>query len=111
MEEQKELPKKTNTFMKHVDWFLSNWRSGCALVYTVIVFCDFVVFPAWVGLNRVDTLVLIESVKDLDPGVQAQVINMAMREYAPFSLKGAGLVHLSFGAILTGAAMTNRNPI
>lgn len=83
----------------------THWKPASAFAYTLICFCDFVIFPSYSGLNKVDLIVLIDHIKDLDISVQAQLIRAASDGYEPFTLRGSGLFHLSFGALLTGAAI------
>lgn len=56
-----------------------------------------------------DILVLVEQIRDLDVTVQLQLIEAATQGYEPFTLRGSGLFHLAFGALLTGAAITRGN--
>lgn len=85
----------------------THWKPAAAFVYTLICFFDFVIFPSYVGWNKVDLLVLIDQIQDLDPAVQSQLIRAAAVGFEPLTLRGSGLFHLAFGALLTGAAITN----
>lgn len=51
---------------------------------------------------------MINQIKELPVETQAEFIRtiLAPREWTPLTLQGGGLFHLSFGAILTGAAYT-----
>jgi hypothetical protein len=40
-----------------------------------------------------------------DPLVQMEYLKKLVSQHEPFTLKGGGLFHLSFGAILTGSAL------
>jgi hypothetical protein len=91
--------------MKVHNWMVTHWKPAAAFVYTLICLCDFVVFPAWVGLNRLDLVVLIDQIKGMDVGIQSQVVSVVGNGYEPFTLRGSGLFHLAFGALLTGAAL------
>lgn len=86
------------------NWMAKHWKPATAFVYTLIVICDFVIFPMWVGLHRVDLLDLMVAMGELDPEVQRDMIMIARKDYQPFTLKGGGLFHVSFGAILTTSA-------
>lgn len=92
--------------------FLSDhegWKSVCGIVYLIICFFDFVVVPSWIGLTRQDTLLGLSmmDLKDLDPSVQIEMIRAMTLQHEPFTLKGAGMFHLAFGALLTGSALTS----
>jgi hypothetical protein len=50
--------------------------------------------------NYMQYLSLIE-----DPLVQMEYLKKLVSQHEPFTLKGGGLFHLSFGAILTGSAL------
>lgn len=94
------------TKMSAPNWMASHWKPASAFAYTLICFCDFVIFPSYAGLNKVDILVLVGQIKDLDVSVQLQLIRAATQGYEPFTLRGSGLFHLAFGALLTGAAIS-----
>jgi len=44
----------------------------------------------------------------LEPAVQMKVIDAYTYQHEPFTLKGAGMFHLAFGALLTGSAIAGR---
>lgn len=85
---------------------MTHWKPASAFVYTLICLCDFVVFPAYVGINRVDLVQLIGLMEGMEPTIQTQLLRSATNGYEPFTLRGSGLFHLAFGALLTGAAIT-----
>jgi hypothetical protein len=91
-------------------WLQKNegWKSLLALVYALICVFDFIVIPAWIGATRVqlDTSVFAQS--DVDHDIQMQLIELAWAPYEPLTLKGAGMFHLAFGALLTGSALARR---
>jgi energy-converting hydrogenase Eha subunit H len=93
--------------MKLHNWMMTHWKPASAFVYTLINLCDFVIFPSYVGMTRVDMITLVDQIRDLDVSVQIQLIQAATNGYSPFTLRGSGLFHLAFGALLTGAAITN----
>ena len=67
---------------KKEDWMNSKWRPACGWLYMGICFFDFVMFPIlWSSLQAV-----------FHGGVNIQ--------WQPLTLQGAGLLHLSFGAII-----------
>lgn len=71
------------------DWIQQRWRPITAIVYLVICIFDFIIFPVLWSLflyftGAVDTTVV----------------------WTPLTLQGAGMFHLSFGAILGVSAFT-----
>jgi len=84
------------------------WRWSALIVYLVICVYDFMLVPIYYGIARMDLdladymqyLSLIE-----DPLVQMEYLKKLVSQHEPFTLKGGGLFHLSFGAILTGSAL------
>lgn len=55
--------------------------------------------------SQVDMLDLTELVT-LDPAVQIQLLKSLVVQHEPFTLRGAGMFHLAFGALLTGSAIS-----
>lgn len=99
---------------KFWDWMAERegWKAVSGLVYLLICFFDFVVVPSWIGLMRQDVSPLqISMLSDLDPLVQIEMIKAMTYQHEPFTLKGAGLFHLAFGALLTGSAIVGRKSI
>lgn len=93
---------------KHEKWYQRQWRPICAFLYLSICVFDFIIMPSiYVRYNEIDK-VFLEDLKDLPVEVQSEFIRtiLAPREWTPLTLQGGGLFHLSFGAILTGAATT-----
>jgi hypothetical protein len=87
------------------------WRWTALITYLVICVYDFMVVPIWYGLSRVGldidsymvNLQLIE-----DPLVQMEYLKKLVSQHEPFTLKGGGLFHLAFGALLTGSTLGNK---
>tara|TARA_R100001143_G_C3351075_1_gene129561 strand:+ start:1403 stop:1687 length:285 start_codon:yes stop_codon:yes gene_type:complete len=87
------------------------WRWTALITYLVICIYDFMVVPIWYGLSRVGldidgymaNLQLIE-----DPLVQMEYLKKLVSQHDPFTLKGGGLFHLAFGALLTGSTLGNK---
>lgn len=87
------------------------WKGSCAVVYLTICIFDFLIMP----------IMLTEYSESLDYSniylelgklehAQAQValiqkIDYQVQTWSPLTLQGAGMFHIAFGAILTGAAM------
>ena len=87
------------------------WRWTALITYLIICVYDFMVVPIWYGLSRVGldidsymaNLQLIE-----DPLVQMEYLKKLVSQHEPFTLKGGGLFHLAFGALLTGSTLGNK---
>ena len=88
------------------------WRWTALITYLVICVYDFIVVPVWYGLSRVGldvdgymaNLQLID-----DPLVQMEYLKKLVSQHEPFTLKGGGLFHLAFGALLTGSALNKKD--
>jgi hypothetical protein len=93
------------------DWMTERegWKAFSGGVYLFICVFDFVVVPIWFGLVR-DPLP-IEKLLQFEPQVQIQVIQAHTYQHEPFTLKGAGMFHLAFGALLTGSAIAGRKTL
>lgn len=88
--------------------YYTHWKPVAAFVYLVICMFDFVIVPAWIGLSRPsihEILEISQSVSDLNPAVQLEVARALTHQHDPFTLQHGGLLHLAFGALLTGAAL------
>ena len=72
---------------KKEDWMNSKWRPAMGWLYMVVCGFDFVIFP-----------ILWSVVQAIGNGGQ---VNM---QWQPITLQGAGLFHISMGAILGIAA-------
>lgn len=69
---------------------------------------DFIAFPIYIGLHRAEMIDQITAIAGLDAKVQADLIVSVMKPYAPKTLQGAGMFHLAFGALLTGATIKDK---
>lgn len=86
-----------------------NWRVLAGYVYLSICLFDFIVMPIIVHVNTLDTKEVVrEFLFDMeDRKFALELIDRAdTSRWQPLTLSGGGLFHLSFGAILTGAAVT-----
>jgi len=90
------------------DLMMDNWKPASALIYTLICVFDFVVFPCWVGWNRLPLADFVNATDGLDISLRTALSEYVYRAYSPYTLAGGGLFHLSFGALLTGVAVTNK---
>ena len=93
------------------DWMTERegWKAFSGGVYLAICIFDFVVVPIWIGLMRPS--LPVEQIMKLEPTVQIKVIEAYTYQHEPFTLKGGGLFHLAFGALLTGSAIVGRKGI
>ena len=84
------------------------WKSLMAIIYAIICIFDFIIVPSFMGMvqkSQADTLDLTQLVT-LDPAVQIQLLKSLVVQHEPFTLRGAGMFHLAFGALLTGSAIS-----
>lgn len=93
-------------------WAKHMWRPMMAYVYALICIMDFVVMPVCFeyvkSRDRLDTIVAqIEKINNVD--VQLALAKRADyaggRSWEPITMKDGGFFHLSYGALLTGAAI------
>ena len=80
------------------------------LTYLLICVFDFIVVPSWIGVTRQEILSDLEMAKlvALDVSIQMELVRGLAYQHEPFTLKGGGLSHLAFGALLTGSAIAGR---
>jgi len=85
------------------------WRWTALITYLVICIYDFMVVPVWYGLSRAMLLDVDSYITNLqlidDPMVQMEYMKKLTSQHEPFTLKGGGLFHLAFGALLTGSTL------
>ena len=87
------------------------WRWTALITYLVICIYDFMVVPIYygfarMGLDLADYMGHIQAIED--PMVQMEYLKKLVSQHEPFTLKGDGLFHLSFGALLTGSSIGNK---
>lgn len=99
-----------------VNWLKENegWKPFLAFVYALICVFDFIVVPVWIGLNRPSNAKIEERLHQIhqhqmSPALAQEMVKPLTYQHEPFTLKGGGLFHLSFGALLTGSALTRRS--
>ena len=85
---------------------IHRWRWTALIVYLTICIYDFMVVPIYygfarMGLDLADYMGHLERIED--PLVQMEYLKKLVSQHEPFTLKGGGLFHLSFGALLTGS--------
>lgn len=87
------------------------WKTVAAYVYLSICLFDFLIMPAFmVIVNRAFTQEIIDEIKAEDRKYALEIADrVTFKNWEPVTIYGGGLVfHLSFGAILTGAAVADR---
>ena len=88
------------------------WRWTALITYLVICIYDFMVVPVWYGLSRSMLLDEDSYMANLqlinDPMVQMEYMKKLVSQHEPFTLKGGGLFHLAFGALLTGSTINKK---
>lgn len=86
----------------------NGWKWICAITYVSICIFDFIIVPIWFGAVRANyggLVELVQSLEQLDPSIQLEVIRSFTFQHEPFTLKNGGLFHIAFGALLTGSAI------
>jgi len=84
------------------------WKTVLAVVYAIICLVDFVLMPMVITSVKGSGLkeFIATQLRTFDPAIQLQLLQAVSRDYAPFTLQGAGVFHLAFGALLTGSALS-----
>jgi hypothetical protein len=91
-------------------WYQTIWLPVAAFTYIIICIFDFMIMPIYVTAHnsRIENSV-IKDLEGKDAISFADILiksNQAQRQWNPLTLLGAGMFHLSFGALLTGGAIT-----
>ena len=87
------------------------WRPMLAGVYILLVVFDFLIMPIIIVIknsqdsNR-NSVTLALEFKESAAQIQALKTFAERRAWNPLTLLGGGMLHISFGALLTGAAIT-----
>ena len=96
-------------------WLKENegWKSFLAFIYALICVFDFIAVPIWIGLNRpsnqsIDQRLHQIHMHEMGNDIAKEMVKPLTYQHEPFTLKGGGLFHLSFGALLTGSALSKR---
>jgi hypothetical protein len=104
--ERKEFDKKyPEMIWRERHWIDKHWRPCAAIVYLIICLFDFIIAPLLFGMRTEGSQTLANSVKGLDSDIAISIIH-ASSPWEPLTLKGSGLFHVAFGAILGVAAWT-----
>ena len=91
---------------------IMRWRWTALIVYLVICLYDFMVVPIYYGFARMgldldDYMSHLQAIED--PLVQMEYLKKLVSQHEPFTLKGGGLFHLAFGALLTGSVFGKKD--
>lgn len=89
------------------------WKAMLASIYAFICIFDFIVVPVWIGLNRPSNAMIDERLHQIHmhqmgESIAKEMVKPLTYQHEPFTLKGGGLFHLSFGALLTGSALSKK---
>lgn len=77
--------EKDEATKKQEDWLQKKWRPMMAMMYMIVCFFDFVVFPIMFTVVQF---------------WETSAANDAFRQWQPLTLVGAGLFHMAMGAVL-----------
>ena len=91
---------------------MMKWRWTALIVYLILCIYDFLVVPVYYGVARMglDLADYMSQLQELeDPIVQLRYLDKLVSQQEPFTLKGGGLFHLAFGALLTGSAFGKKD--
>lgn len=85
------------------------WRAVAGFTYVLICLFDFILMPMYtVYQNDVYTQKLIESVSDDSQFIYLLTHPIKHMPWTPITFGGMGLFHITFGAILTGAVVSDK---
>ncbi|AUZ95057.1 hypothetical protein FDI40_gp285 [Agrobacterium phage Atu_ph07] len=89
---------------KEDSWLGIYWRPAAAIVYLAICIFDFILLPLYYTSSAPTLSDIVMSIKDLPADSQIVVLNLSLAAWEPLTLKGSGMFHLAFGAILGATA-------
>ncbi|BDR25740.1 hypothetical protein RVBP17_2170 [Pseudomonas phage sp. 30-3] len=81
-----------------------NWKPLAALVYLFICVMDFVVMPVLVHQYNKEMLSKISNLSEQNLVLEKTEV-LKLQKWEPLTLQNAGLFHIAFGTIITGAAV------
>lgn len=111
MSETKQIIETNEKPADETGRFRKHWKLSCAVVYLAICIFDFLIMPTvYANYNKkIDYTEVYAQINNLEsPQAQVALINKidySAQSWEPITLLGGGLIHISFGAILTGAAV------
>ena len=86
------------------------WRWTALVVYLGICMVDFIIVPIWYGFMRPDYHTFLEEVRMIDDTmVKLELMKKLTDHHNPYTLMGGGLLHLAFGALLTGSVFGQKS--
>lgn len=91
--------------MINIDILANAWKPIAGYAYILICIFDFIVVPAWYGLTRPDIQYVMDLLPDSDISIQLEYLRLLTDTHDPYTLKGGGLIHVAFGALLTGSIL------
>ena len=91
-------------------WYHRIWLPLCSFTYIGICLFDFVIMPVYTAsINSRLQNTVIEKLENRPQDIATltqSLITSNVRQWDPLTLRGGGLFHLAFGAILSGGAVT-----
>ncbi len=85
------------------------WKIICMIVYLIICVLDFIVIPGYILIlsDRITSFEYFKGVKEIFID-NPEVMNLILADrnpgnWTPFTLRSGGVLHIAFGAILTGS--------
>lgn len=73
--------------------------------YVAICLFDFIVVPCWYGLTRPNIAEIMLYLPEGDLAIQLEYMRVLTDQHSPYTLQYGGLIHLAFGALLTGSVI------
>ena len=82
------------------------WKVVAGVIYFLICLFDFIVMPIWVNASRPLLSDVIPAIPESAPElVKLELVRLLTETHEPLTMTGGGLLHLAFGALLTGAVI------
>lgn len=89
----------------------NSWQVIAGLTYLLICVFDFFVVPTWYGLTRPEIITVMSNMPEhVSDAFKMEYLRILIDNHEPYTLRGGGLFHLSFGAILTGSTLNKVRP-
>jgi len=85
------------------------WKTVLALVYAIVCLFDFIISPIMWSMNRQEALLMANAIAanaGIHADIAVEMLKAVYRVHTPYTLQGAGMFHLAFGALLTGSAIS-----
>jgi len=93
-----------------MEWLTKYWKTIAAVTYIAICIMDFLAIPIIISIKDINYFENFQNIIDMVGVDNAMELAKTYKpkEWIPFTLKGAGLFHISFGAILTGTVLNKK---